>query len=246
MIVKDAEKTLVNTLNSLKNFTEVIIYENGSTDSSVEIAKQYSNVRVIKGEFKGFGRTKNIASTYASNEWVFSLDSDEVLSDKFIESLKKLVLDDSTLYQINRVNYYKETLIRYCWAHDNIVRLYNKTKTSYTDADVHEKIIIDGFKVSMILGNIKHYPYSSISEFIKKADYYSTLFAQDRVGKKSSSPLKALLNALYSFIKTFIFKRGFMDGYVGLIIAYSHMVTNFYKYIKLYELNLEKIKRDEV
>jgi glycosyltransferase involved in cell wall biosynthesis len=246
MIVKDAESTLSKVLGSLKYFSEVIIYENGSTDDSIEIAKQYSNVRVIKGEFKGFGYTKNIAATYASNEWILSLDSDEVPSDEFIESLNEVTLDDGSVYQIDRANYYRDTLIRYCWANDNIVRLYNKTKTSYTDADVHEKIVSEGFNIYKLKGVIQHYPYSSISEFIKKADYYSTLFAQDRVGKKSSSPLKALLNALYSFIKTYIFKRGFMDGYVGLIIAYSHMVTNFYKYIKLYELNLEKIKRDEV
>jgi len=87
---------------------------------------------------------------------------------------------------------------------------------------------------------MKHYSYMSISDFIIKLDRYSTLFANDNVGKKSSSPAKAFFNGLYSFFRTYILKRGFLDGYAGLIIAFSHFATNFYKYIKLYELNLEQ------
>jgi hypothetical protein len=124
-----------------------------------------------------------------------------------------------------------------------IVRLYNKTKTSFTDKKVHEKIIVDGFTIEPINGVVKHFPYSTITDFIVKLDRYSTIFAQDNAGKKSSSPLKALFNAKFSFIKTYFFKRGFLDGYAGLVIAFSHMATNFYKYIKLYELNKE-LKND--
>jgi len=97
-------------------------------------------------------------------------------------------------------------------------------------------------KIELLEGYIEHYSYQTISQFVQKADHYSTLFAQNNVGKRSSSPFKAILNAKYSFIKTYFFKRGFLDGYVGLVIAFSHMVTNFYKYMKLYELNKEAKK----
>ena len=103
--------------------------------------------------------------------------------------------------------------------------------------DVHEDIISDNFEVEILAGNVEHYSYHSISQFIIKADHYSTLFAKNNAGKKSSSPTKAILNSIYSFVKTYFLKRGFLDGYVGLIISFSHMATNFYKYIKLYELN---------
>ena len=88
-------------------------------------------------------------------------------------------------------------------------------------------------------GNMEHYSYHSISEIVIKADRYSTLCAQNNAGIKSSSPSKAFFNSIYSFFRTFVLKQGFRDGYVGLVIAYSHAVTNFYKYIKLYELNRE-------
>ncbi|HIP14908.1 MAG TPA: glycosyltransferase family 2 protein, partial [Sulfurimonas autotrophica] len=130
--------------------------------------------------------------------------------------------------------------VRYCgWNNQKIKRLYNKKVTKYNDNDVHEDIITDGLHVALLEGDMLHYSYQSIEQFVNKANIYSTLFATNNVGKKTSSPAKAFFNGAYSFIKTYFFKQGFRDGYVGLVIAYSHMVTNFYKYIKLYELNKE-------
>lgn len=243
MIVKNGASTIEKVLHSLEDFEDVVVYDNGSTDGTQEIVQKFSNTNLIVGEFFGFGPTKNKATQFAKNEWIFSLDADEVVTVEFIENLKKLSLDDTTLYTILRTNYYKESQIKHCWGDDVIVRLYNKTKTSFTDKKVHEKIIVDGFTIEPIKGVVKHFPYSTITDFIIKLDRYSTIFAQDNVGKKSSSPLKALLNAKFSFIKTYFFKRGFLDGYAGLVIAFSHMATNFYKYIKLYELNKE-LKND--
>ena len=239
MIVKNAQTTLPQVLDSLKAFDDVVVYSNNSTDATDKIASSYENVNLIQGDFIGFGPTKNLASTYAKNSWCFSLDADEVLSSEFIENLSKIELESSKLYSILRTNYYKEQQIKHCWGNDVIVRLYNKEKTSFTDKKVHEKIIDRGMEVLEIEGEVKHYPYSCVSDFIYKLDSYSTIFAQDNVGKKSSSPTKAIFNGIYSFLKTYFIKRGFLDGYAGLIIAFSHMATNFYKYIKLYELNRE-------
>jgi len=239
MIVNNAQKTLDASLSSLKDFDEVIVYENNSTDQSAKIAQSYVNVTFISGEFLGFGPTKNRAVSYATKDWILSLDSDEVLSKNFVENLKKEHLDEASVYTILRTNYYKERQIKHCWGNDIITRLFNKNKTKFTDKKVHEKIIDNGFSIKALQGEVKHYPYSTVSDFIVKLDKYSTIYAEDNAGKKSSSPLKAFANGSFSFFKTYFIKRGFLDGYAGLIIAFSHMATNFYKYIKLYELNQE-------
>jgi len=239
MIVNNAQKTLDAVLSALHEFDEVVIYENNSTDKSAQIAKSYANVTYISGEFLGFGPTKNKAISYASHEWILSLDSDEILSETFVNNLKKTHLDDKSVYTILRTNYYKDRQIKHCWGNDIIIRLFNKNKTKFTDKKVHEKIVADGLEIKALEGEVKHYPYSSISDFIVKLDKYSTIYAQDNAGKKSSSPLKAFANGSFSFLKTYFIKGGFLDGYAGLIIAFSHMATNFYKYIKLYELNQE-------
>ncbi|MBL4706836.1 MAG: glycosyltransferase family 2 protein [Flavobacteriales bacterium] len=240
VLAKNNEDTITNTLQSLRSFSDVVLYDNGSTDKTIQISKKFSNVTLIKGEFKGFGWTKNEAVRFAKNDWVIIIDSDEVIDSKLLQTLQTKKLNSTTVYQLNFKAFYKDIQVKYCgWNNQKIKRMYNKTKTSYNMNAVHEDIISEGLSIELLDGNVEHYSYHTISQFITKANYYSTLFAKNNVGKKNSSPTKAILNALYSFIKTYFFKRGFLDGYVGLIISFSHMVTNFYKYIKLYELNQE-------
>jgi glycosyltransferase involved in cell wall biosynthesis len=240
IIVKDGSKTIEKMLNALNQFSDVVVYDNGSTDDTIEIAKKFHNVNLVQGNFTGFGPTKNKATTYAKNDWILILDSDEVADDEFVNHLKAQHLDDQNVYMVNMVSYYKDIKIKYSgWNNEKHVRLYNRKLTQYNNNYVHEDIEIDGFEVVLLQGNIKHYSYHDIHDFIVKLDRYSTLFAQQNPNKYSS-PLKAILNAGFSFFKTYILKRGFLDGYVGLVIAFSHMATNFYKYIKLYELNQKK------
>lgn len=241
MIVKNGARTIRRSLESLREFDDVIVYDNGSSDGTQAIAGEFPNVRLVEGEFDGFGTTKNRAASYAKHDWVLIIDSDEVVDDALLQALKTEELDPKAIYIVNFLAYYKEIPIRHCgWNNQKIRRLYNKTVTRFNDNFVHENILDEGIKKLPISGNMKHYSYMSISDFIVKLDRYSTLFATDNVGKKSSSPAKAFFNGLYSFFRTYILKRGFLDGYAGLIIAFSHMATNFYKYIKLYEMNLEQ------
>ncbi|MFW0696866.1 glycosyltransferase family 2 protein [Aliarcobacter butzleri] len=243
VLAKNNQKTIEKTLNALVEFDDVVVYDNGSTDDTIEIVKKFSNVNLIEGEFKGFGWTKNKAASFAKNDWILVVDSDEVIDKELLKELKEKILDNNCVYKLNFKAFYKDIQIKHCgWNNQKIKRLYNKSVTSYNSNDVHEDIITDNLKIEILRGNVEHYSYQTISEFVIKADRYSSLFAQNNVGKKSSSPAKAFFNGLYSFIKTYFFKQGFRDGYVGLIIAFSHMVTNFYKYIKLYELNNENKK----
>lgn len=240
VLAKNNEKTIEKTLQSLKEFEDVIVYDNGSIDETINITKKFPNIHLVQGEFKGFGWSKNNASSFAKNDWILIIDSDEVVDSELLNELKTKVLDDKTVYKLNFKAFYKDIQVKHCgWNNQKIKRLYNRKVTSYNSNDVHEDIITEGLKQELLKGNVEHYSYHTISEFVIKADRYSTLFAMNNVGKKSSSPIKAFFNGMYSFFRTYILKQGFRDGYVGLIIAFSHMVTNFYKYIKLYELNKE-------
>ncbi len=244
VLAKNNKNTIEKTLKSLQDFDDVVVYDNGSTDSTMTIARGFKNVNLVEGEFKGFGWSKNKAVSFTKYDWVIIIDSDEVIDAKLLEILKTKQLDKNKVYQLNFKAFYKDIQVKYCgWNNQKIKRLYNKTVTSYNMNDVHEDIISDGFEMEILGGNVEHYSYHSISQFIIKADHYSTLFAKNNVGKKNSSPTKAIFNGIYSFVKTYFFKRGFLDGYVGLVISFSHMVTNFYKYIKLYELNKELDRR---
>ncbi|MDD5212771.1 MAG: glycosyltransferase family 2 protein, partial [Sulfuricurvum sp.] len=240
IIVKNGAATLGRCLDSMSSFDDIVVYNNGSSDDTASIASSYANVQLIEGEFIGFGPTKNEAASHARNDWILSIDSDEVMNDAIIQEIFALSEDQHIVYSLLRKNFYNMTEICHCWGADEIVRIYNRRASRYSNHSVHEHVLTEGVKVEKLQNSFSHFPYQSISEFLVKADRYSTLFATDNVGKRFSSPAKALFNGLYSFFRTYILKRGFLDGYAGLIIAFSHMATNFYKYIKLYEMNLEQ------
>lgn len=237
IIVKNGGNVIGRVLDSLTSFNDIVVFDNGSMDNTEKVAKSYSNVNFVSGDFIGFGPTKIRASEFAKNDWILSLDADEVASKELIKSINSTALKKDTVYQIFRKNYYKDTHIKHCWNNDKIVRLYNRKCTNFNDNKVHENVISLGMNIVLLEGIVNHYPYRSISDFIQKLDVYSSQYAQGNFGKKRSSPLKAVLNSCFSFFKTYFIKRGFLDGYAGLVIAFSHMATNFYKYIKLYELN---------
>jgi len=239
IIVKDGIRTMEKCLKALELFDNVVVFDNGSTDGTQEICRLFSNVNLIEGDFIGFGPTKKLASTYAKHEWILSLDSDEIVTASFVETLQSKTLDADTVYSIKRINFYKNIEIKHGWSNDILPRVYNRTKTNISDKMVHEGVVTDGMTVAYLDISLKHERYSSISEFIRKADHYSTLFAEENVGKKVSSPLKAIGNSSFTFIRKYFFKLGFLDGYPGLIMAYTNMIENFYKYMKLYEKNRE-------
>jgi len=101
IIVKNAENTFSKTLESLKQFEEVIVYDTGSTDSSMEIARKFKNVRLYQGEFIGFGKSKNQAAKFAKNDWILSIDADEVLGSVLMESINKIDLEKPAVYHFN-------------------------------------------------------------------------------------------------------------------------------------------------
>lgn len=245
VLAKNNQLTIRKTLEALSGFDDVVVYDNGSVDNTLGIAREFSNVNLVCGDFNGFGWTKNKAATYAKYDWIIVVDSDEVVDEQLFHVLQTKYLDENTVYKLNFKAYYRDIQIKHCgWNNQKIKRIYNRKITTYNNNAVHEDIITKDMKIEELDGNIEHYSYHTISQFVQKADHYSTLFAKNNAGKKSSSPLKAILNAKYSFIKTYFFKRGFLDGYAGLVIAFSHMVTNFYKYIKLYEINKELERKD--
>src|SRR6185295_6091922 len=97
LITRDAATTIERTLESLAAFPEVVVYDNGSTDATIELCGRFPNVRVVTGEFFGYGKTKNHAVSLARGDWVFSIDADEYIGEALLAELEELALDDSSV-----------------------------------------------------------------------------------------------------------------------------------------------------
>jgi len=234
IIAKDASDTIGTTLESLKKFSEVIVYINNSTDNTEQIAQSYLNVKVINGEFLGFGPTKNKAATFSSNDWILSLDSDEVLTDELTEELANLNLkDNNQVFILKRDNYFLRKKIKYSgWGSDYLVRLYNRSSHSFNLKQVHEKIEINKDTHSIKLQNsFKHMAVTNINQFLEKIIKYSDLAAKDA---KTCSFSVVIMKSFFAFFKTYILQFGFLDGWMGFVIAVSNANGRFYRYTKRY------------
>lgn len=241
ILTKNSQKYLSKVLKSVEAFDEVLIYDTGSTDNTLEIASQFPQVKVLKGPFIGFGPTHNQASQLAKNDWIVSLDSDEILSSDLLDELQHLKLEENTIYSFSRRNFYRGKWIRWCgWHPDRVLRIYNRKQTQFTNAQVHESIMSKGFNQVKLKYPALHYPYETTQDFLNKMQSYSTLFAEQNKGIKNSSFSKALGHGLFTFFKSYFLKRGFMGGREGFIISYYNANTAFYKYLKLWEANQRK------
>jgi glycosyltransferase involved in cell wall biosynthesis len=243
ILTKNSQKYLWEVLDSLKGFTEVLIFDNGSTDETLNIAAGFENVTIHKGLFEGFGPTHNKASSLAKFDWILSMDSDEIVSHEMADEIFKLKLDPECVYSFPRHNYFNGKFIKWCgWYPDRQTRLYNRTKTRFTDAQVHEAVIVKGMNSVSLNGPMIHYSYECVADFLSKMQSYSTLFAKQNAGKRKSSPCKAVLHGFFAFFKSYILKRGILGGYEGFLISAYNGHTAFYKYIKLYEANQKNKK----
>lgn len=238
VLAKNSQQYLGRVLQALIPFGEVVLYDTGSTDQTLELAKAFSNVRIISAPFIGFGPTHNQASTAAQCDWILSVDSDEIVTPEMVQAIDRLSLDPQTVYSFPRHNYFNGRFIKGCgWYPDRQIRLYHRKNTRFSEALVHESIISDKMRIVALDAPIIHYSYNSIGDFLSKMQAYSTLFAQQNCGKKSSSLFKAISHGIFAFFKSYCLKKGMLDGYEGFVISLYNGHTAYYKYLKLKEAN---------
>lgn len=237
IIARDAQDTIEECLNSLSSFSEVILYLNGSTDLTQDIAKQYSNVKVVHGEFIGFGATKNRAASFATNDWVLSLDSDEILNTNLIDEIGKQNFNDTNnLFVLVRDNYF---LGHITVSKDHIVRLYNRVVNSFDDALVHEKVkVLKQNNLITLKYRFKHLNIIDINQTLYKTIKYTDLAAQN---KKMCYFSVVIAKAFFAFMQTYFLRFYFLNGWVGFTVAVSNANRRFYKYLKQF-LNCQNSK----
>lgn len=238
ILTKNSQKYIKEVLSALQSFDEVLICDTGSKDQTMEHARQFSNVTVFERPFTGFGPTHNVASSLAKSDWILSVDSDEIVTPDLAEEILALSLKRGCVYSFPRHNEYRGKWIRWCgWHPDRQIRLYNRLDTHFSDAQVHEAVEVGNLKHIHLQSPLRHYSYANVSDFLEKMQTYSTLFALQNKGKKSSSLVKAIAHGLYTFLKSYILKRGFLGGAEGFEISVYNANTAFYKYLKLAEAN---------
>ena len=241
IITKNAASTLTDTLNSLKSFSEVILVDNGSSDETHKIAKQFENVAFHIDSFEGFGPTKNKAIALAKNDWVLSIDADEAISDELCLTMQQWAADTPTNHYGNlyRENHFMGKAIHYGgWGNDKLIRLFNRKCFQFNNNKVHESVQVDkSAKAIALKGKLKHNAVQNLGQFLIKVERYSELRQLDLLAKnKVPNLLFILLKVNFAFFRSYILQLGFLEGWRGIVIAFSNANGVFFKYMKAYSI----------
>lgn len=238
VITKNSENTIEKCLQSLRWANEIIVLDSGSTDNTVSLCHKYTD-QVFQTDWPGFGPQKNRAIEKATSDWIFSIDSDEWLSDASRDEILNIIqATEHTAFIMPRLNQYCGKWIRFGdVGKDKVMRLFKKGYAHFSNDIVHERLIVDEKKLGQLKHALLHNSYQSIDAIMERMNRYTTLSAQARFthGKKTSLT-KTLLSSIWAFLRSYVFRYGFLDGKMGLVVAISSAESSYYRHIKLLEL----------
>jgi len=244
IITFNEEKNIERCLKSVMNIAdEIIVLDSFSTDKTEEICQKY-NVKFFQHEFDDYTSQKNRAVSFAENDYVLSLDADEVLSEKLKNSIFKIkenpIFD---AYDFNRLNIYCGKPIKHTsWYPDRKIRIWNRKKGKWVGNKIHEIVKLEkDAKIDTLNGDLLHYSFNSIEEHILQANKFSSISAEQIVqNNKKNLVLKAITNPSFKFFKNYFLKLGFLEGYTGLLISIIISFETFLKYSKAIYLKHKK------
>lgn len=236
IITKNEERHLARALDSVEFADEVIVVDSGSTDSTLHIARS-RGCRVIERDWTGFAPQKNFALEQASREWVLSLDADEALSATLAREVRQVVSGASSgcdACSVPRLTLFIDRWMRHGgWYPDRQIRLIRSGAAQFTDRRVHESIVTDR-PVAKLRGDLLHYSYASVEDYVARMNSYSTLAAEEALARDRRVSSLNLATALpRKFLEVYVYKQGFLDGRHGFVAAWLSAYGVFLRYAKI-------------
>ncbi|MCI4648277.1 glycosyltransferase family 2 protein [Phaeodactylibacter sp.] len=217
---------------------EVVVVDSFSTDETPAICQELG-VRFLQHPFEGHIEQKNYAMRQAKYDYVLSLDADERVSDAMTEAILNVKQNWATDgYAFNRLNNYCGHWLRYAWYPDRKTRLWDRRQGQWGGTNPHDRVEVKGSVVTL-KGDLLHYPYATVDEHFEQNRKFAVIAAQSKFakGRRVNFLVDVVLGPWFKFIKLFVLKRGFLDGYYGFIFSALASYVNFMKYLKLWELN---------
>jgi glycosyltransferase involved in cell wall biosynthesis len=234
IITYNEERNIARAMESLRCCDEIVVVDSHSSDRTVEIAEKLG-ARVIENTWPGYAAQKNFAAAQATYDWILSLDADEALSEMLeaeIWQLKKTGPKFDSYTMPRMAQYLGKWILHSGWYPDRKVRLFDRTRSKWVGEFVHESVVVEG-TVGELEANLLHFTCQSLSEHLKTMDRYTTLAAEQlvSVGKRIGW-VQLLLDPIWTFIRTYFFQLGFLDGVEGLAIAWMGAMYQFIKFAK--------------
>lgn len=246
IIVYNEERNIRECLETVQWTDEIVVVDSHSQDRTLEITRQFTD-KIFQKEYKGHIDKKRFAVSKASNDWVFSIDADERVTKELEKEIRDVIEKggrDVVGYDMPRMTQHFGRWIRHGeWYPDRVTRLFRRSRMRYVGMEPHDRVILEGRR-GHLGGMLLHYNYNDFAHQIRTVQAYSEEAAKALFAEGRRAGFRNLfLRPLFKFVKCYVLKRGFLDGWPGFIIAVTSAFYVLSKYAKLYEMWLsEKAK----
>jgi glycosyltransferase involved in cell wall biosynthesis len=239
LITLNSEKTLKPVLEAVSWADEIVLVDSGSTDKTLEIAKNFK-AKIVYRAFDGYGSQKNFATAQASNDWILSLDDDEILTPELQKEIQNLDLQNTNYqgFKIPRSLIFLGKLLKFSGEYKrHTLRLFNRKSGNWNAEYVHESVEVQG-EIGTLKNQILHDSYRDLTDFFNKFNKYTSLGAKTLAERgKTASSLKIISRFPTTFLKIYFLKGSCLDGYAGFMWALFTAITPVVKYAKLKEMS---------
>jgi len=230
------KSTIRRCLESVSWADEIVVVDSGSTDGTLEIARELATHVHVTGDFPGLGPQKNRALDRATGDWVLSLDSDEWVTPALRAELEAAIASpgDPAAFRMPRRSSFCGRFMRHSgWWPDYVTRLWRRGQARFSEDHVHDRVIVDG-GIGRLREPLMHEAVPDLHVMLTKINYYSTTSAEmfHRSGRRASL-LAALVHGGWAFFRTYILRLGFLDGREGFMLAVINAENSYYRYAKL-------------
>ena len=238
IITLNEAEHIAAAIDSVSFADEIIVVDSGSTDATVEIARN-KGVRVLSREWPGWVEQKNFAAAQASNDWIFSLDADERVTPVLAAEIREILSGNPTHrgYRVPRVTYHLGRWIRTTdFYPDYQTRLYDRRAARWRGKYIHESVEVDG-GAGQLRNEMQHYSYRNLGDHLDRINHYTTLAArQMHEAGRRAGVLDLLVHPPAAFFRNYVLRRGVLDGTAGFTISAMNAYAVFLKFAKLREV----------
>jgi glycosyltransferase involved in cell wall biosynthesis len=241
IVTLNEERNIARAMASLKPCVdEIVVVDSGSSDRTREIAAELG-ARVVREEWRGYAEQKNFGAACAANDWVLSIDADEELTPELAAEIQALRAGGDHggvggWSMPRRARYLGRWILHSGWYPDRKIRLYHRGRGAWKGERVHESVEVAG-AVGALRGDLLHFTCDSLSQHVATIDRYTSLAAQALA--ESGKPVgfrRLVFDPPWTFIRSYFFQCGFLDGTHGFVIAAMAGFYTFLKYAKAREM----------
>ncbi|OIO58856.1 MAG: glycosyltransferase family 2 protein [Verrucomicrobia bacterium CG_4_10_14_3_um_filter_43_23] len=226
--------------------SEIVAVINDCTDETATILQSY-NAKVIEHAWMGMTEQKNIALSHATQPWVINLDADEEVSPRLAECIRDFITNQKQHQALGayfpRKTWFLGRWIRHGdWYPDYTLRLFYRAASKFAGGKDHDSVTVDGTTLKLS-GDLFHYSFPNLNFLLRKIISFSDHYLDRQLAKKKRfSTLGTIFRALWRFVRSYLLRLGFLDGFPGLFVAVQQAFATFYRHSRLYEHEKRSIK----